>query len=78
MKLIAKDGEKSIIFTAKEQAGELIKTTVQIGGTLYPANIIQLTRPDYARLLCNELDFLQPDDIYLEAFQTISEYLHES
>ena len=78
IKMIAKDGGKTIIFTVKADPENDIKATIQIGGNLYPETVVRRTSINDAHLLCDELDFVQQDEIYLNSFQAISEYLNEN
>ena len=78
IKMIAEDNNATVIFTVKAESDDSIKTTIQIGGSLYPETIIRRTSMNDAQLLCDELDFVQQDEIYLNAFHAISEYLNEN
>ncbi len=77
IKLFADDNEKSVIFTATRHKENRIQTTVQKGGTLLSSVDISLVRKTKIELLCNELDFLKQDSIYLAACNSISEYINE-
>jgi glucose-6-phosphate dehydrogenase assembly protein OpcA len=78
VKLLAEEKEKSVILTVTAVPDGSLKTTVQIGGALYPPNQIRAAALNDAQLLCNELDFMQQDEVYLKTCQNVAEYLHES
>lgn len=77
IKLFAEDNEKSIIFTATVRDKARIQATIQKGGTVLSDIDISYNRQSKIEMLCNELDFLQQDTIYIEACKSISEYLDE-
>lgn len=78
VKLIAEEKKKSVILTVTAMPDGSLQTAVQIGGTLYPTNQIRAAGLNDAQLLCNELDFMQQDEVYLKTCQNIAEYLNES
>lgn len=78
IKIIAQPANKTVIFTVVAMKNGTVQTNVQIGGTRYSPNYFRLSQLSDAQRLCNELDFLQQDDIYLRACSNIQEYLHES
>jgi len=77
VKLIGKSDARATIFTAKAIKGGGIKITTQEGGSVYPESIFRSMHADDSQLLCDELDFVQQDRIYLDTLQTISEFLNE-
>jgi glucose-6-phosphate dehydrogenase assembly protein OpcA len=77
IKLFADDHEKSVFFTATAVEGKHIQATVQKGGDLLSNIDVPLAINSKIELLCNELDFLQKDEIYLSACKRINEYLNE-
>lgn len=77
IKLLSEENEKSVIFTATAQTEGPIRTTVQKGGNLVTTNYVSSRLQDKIEMLCNELDFIQQDLVYLKACQSIAEYLNE-
>ncbi len=77
VKLFAEEDDKTIIFTATLKKSR-IQTTMQKGGTVVSDNEVSLSDISTTEMLCNELDFLHKDSIYLSACKSISEYLNET
>jgi len=78
VKLYAEENDKAVICTASAQPDGSIQTTIQKGGKLYAPHLISSPPLNEAQILCNELDFLQQDQVYLNACENLAEYLHEN
>ena len=77
IKLRAKSNSITTIFAAEAINGASIKISTQQGGSHYPESLIRSTSADDSQLLCDELDFVQQDRIYLNTLQTLSEFVNE-
>jgi len=78
IKLLAEHENKSVIFMVKSHSDNTIHATTQIGSTLFPETIIRRTKQSRAQNLCDELDFVQQDEIYLKTLTAISGHLDEN
>jgi glucose-6-phosphate dehydrogenase assembly protein OpcA len=78
VKLVAEENKKSVILAVTAMPDGSLQATVQVGGALYPPNKIRAATLNDAQLLCNELDFMQQDEVYLKTCQNVAEYLNES
>lgn len=78
IKLIAKENERTVIFTATKQQDGFVQTTIQKGGALQQANYVAALPKSNTIMLCNELDFLQQDTIYVQACEQILEFANEN
>ncbi|MBN1481316.1 hypothetical protein EH223_02985 [candidate division KSB1 bacterium] len=78
IKLIAKENGRTVILNATKQQDNFIETTIQKGGTLQQPNYVAAAPKSSAIMLCNELDFLQQDIIYVHACEQILEFTNEN
>ncbi|RPH89030.1 MAG: hypothetical protein EHM72_20895, partial [Calditrichaeota bacterium] len=78
VKLIAEENEKAVIFTVTARQNGGLESVIQIGSTFYPATFMHSLPMSEAQCLCNELDFMEQDEVYLQACQNVIEYLHEN
>ena len=67
----------SIILGAVQDKDNMIKTIIKRQNSEPVYNYIQNVQPDNAQLLCNELDFVKGDAIYIEAVKMVRQILNE-
>ena len=75
---LCSDAQDQIRFLAALRQVDFIETEVWRSQALLHQSRQPISRLDDGRLLCNELDYLQTDLVYLQTLKTIRELLQDS
>lgn len=71
VELIANSGEMIVRYVAECPTGHEIVCYAQEGDEVIPHSTLRLSELSESKLLCEELDFIEPDKIYIEAIRAL-------